>query len=112
MATTTPQATNSIVPIPPANTLSLEQSAQLMNDNDFRGRVKVALLNIALQTIQQANQGLSKQRWAQSTIGSPDLAAVQLIGSVVLQPGVQEMGTNIDDGTLAFAVGNALNSTL
>jgi hypothetical protein len=101
-----------IVPIPPAGTLTLEQSAQLMNDPEFRGRVKVALLNLAMQTLREANQNLSRLRWAQSTITSADTSVVQAIGPVVMQPGVQEKGTEIDDGTLMFATGNALNSII
>ena len=109
MAAPTPQP-KSIVPVPPAGTLSTEQSAELMNDMSFRGRVKVCCLTYAMRLLTEV-QGQGRLRWAQATMQGPDTSAMQIIPAVVMQPAVQSQGTGIDDGTLQFATEQALNPT-
>lgn len=99
-----PHQQTDITPIPPATTLSLDQSAQLMKDFTFLGRVKSAALTYAQYlSLQPANSG-AKVRWMQQTMNQPDQMAQQLVSPVVLNPNVQQAGSTIDDPGLQAAV--------
>lgn len=91
--------------------MTYEESAQLIQDPQFRGRVKVACLTYA-QRILSGGAGTPSQaasRWASATYQSPDSAAQGVQGPTVMEPGVQSMGANIDDGGLQFATESAVN---
>lgn len=91
--------------------LTYEQSAALMTDMAFRGRVKVAVLNFASYIFGEAPNALAhntKMKWAQNAIVNPDMVAAQAQPVVVMDPGIQEAGATVDDATLQSAVENAL----
>lgn len=96
-----------IVPTPPATTLSYEQSAALMQDFTFQGRVKVACLAYA-QTITLEPTGSTahntRMRWAQSVYQNPMQVAQQITPPVVLNPNVQQNGSDITDDNLQGVV--------
>ncbi|PWT72781.1 MAG: hypothetical protein C5B60_09175 [Chloroflexi bacterium] len=84
--------------------LSLAESAALMIDSDFRGRVKVAALKYATYMFMQGGNSVSRTAWAQRTMQQPDQAAAALVGPVVMNVNVQTLGPNIDDNNLGAAV--------
>lgn len=92
--------------------LSLDESAQLMQDAQFRGRVKVACMNYAQRILAGGSFSQAAFRWASQTYQSPDAAAQSVTGPTVMEPGVQDQGGAIDDGGLQFAVENAVNKML
>lgn len=104
-----------IVPTPPATKLSYDQSNLLMQDSNFRGRVKVACLNFA-KYIQgeAANEPAhnTRVRWAQTTIQNPDPTAQQIQPPTVMQDGVQTQGSAISDQDLQTAVETAVKGVL
>lgn len=84
--------------------MSFEDSAALMNDADFRARVKVAALQYATGIFLQANNSKSRSNWAQATMASPDMQAQTLTPNVVMNVNVQAAGGTIDDMGLLSAV--------
>ena len=88
------------------------QSAALMMDTAFRGRVKVAALKFAVSiegeapTVPSHNARL---RWAQLMYQQPDMMATQLQPPVVMDPGVQNAGSAIDDAGLQASVEAVVN---
>lgn len=113
--TATPRTTDPIVPIPPATKLSYDQSAVLMNDFEFRGRVKVSVLEYAKYIMDEATNTpahTSRLRWAQQTYQSPDAVAQQLQPPVVMDTAVQTAGSAIDDVALQSAVEGVVNKLL
>ena len=104
MAPTPPEP---IVPIPPATTLSYEQSAALMNNSIFRGRVKVACLKFANSILDEATSvtgHTSRVKWATATFGYPDQAAQQAQPPTVMDAAVQDAGSDITDDALQASV--------
>ena len=92
--------------------MTYEQSAELMQDLIFRGRVKVSMLKYAtyVQAEDPATQGhSSRYRWAQQAAMQPDMTAQQLQPMVVMDPNVQSQGAAIDDATLQTAVEAVVN---
>ena len=104
-----------ITPIPPATTLSYDQSAQLMNDYTFRGRVKTACLKFA-DTImnEQPSVGAhnTRMKWAAQCFQNPDIIAGQVQPATVMDPAVQSAGSGIDDGGLQGAVEGVINKMM
>lgn len=95
--------------------LSYEQSADLMKDGVFQGRIKVACLKYADYIIgEPANvQGHSTRvKWAQQCMLLPDSAAQQVTPTVVMDVAVQEQGATIEDAALQSATENAINKML
>jgi len=89
-----------------------EESAALMNDLVFRGRIKVSALRYAdTLTIQAvpASSHTSLLRWSWQTIGSPDVMAQSLQPSVVMDAAVQQDGASISDAALQGAVEATIN---
>lgn len=93
--------------------MTYEESAQLIQNPQFRGRIKVACLTYASRIISQGG-GASNAllRWCNQTMQMPDQAAQNVQGPAVMEPGVQSQGANIDDGSLQFSVENAVNKML
>lgn len=84
--------------------MTFEESAQLINDQAFRGRVKVAALLYAQYLSQQPNLGNAKQTWIRQTMQAPDQAAQLLSPNVVINPNVQQAGAAVTDANLQAAV--------
>lgn len=84
-----------------------EESAALINDLVFRGRVKVACLRYADSIL--ANPGgqpapNATMRWAMQTFQQPDMIAQQIQGPTVMDGAVQSAGANVTDQALQGAV--------
>lgn len=96
--------------------MTYEESAALIIDQNFRGRIKVACLTYASRILKGGEAGVggsqAGNRWANQTFQQPDQAAQTVIGPAVMEPGVQSQGAQIDDGALQFSVENAVNKTL
>lgn len=95
--------------------MTYEESAALMADAQFRGRIKVAAIKFADAIIGEPETTAAHQtrlRWAQDTFRQPDLAAMQLQPPVVMDAAVQSAGANIDDGGLQAAVETVVNKML
>jgi hypothetical protein len=84
--------------------MNLLESANLMNNPDFRNRVKASALQYALFIQTQPNNSNSRANWAQRMLQSPDQMATQLAGGVVMNVNVQQGGENVTDQNLAAAV--------
>jgi hypothetical protein len=91
--------------------LSYTDSAALMMDGNFRGRIKVAVLRFATYIMEESPSSLAhntKLKWAQATLINPDSAATQVQPVVVMDSAVQDQGAEIDDAGLQAATENAL----
>lgn len=95
--------------------MSYTDSAALMTNPVFRGRVKVACLtfasaiNIEGPDVPAHNARL---RWASQTIGNPDLVAGQIQPPTVMDPAVQAAGGDVTDAALQGAVETVVNTIL
>lgn len=95
--------------------LTYEQSASLMVDDTFRGRVKVACLTFANYIASEAPNvpaHNTRVKWAQQTFQMPDGSAQQVTPLVVMDQAVQSAGAAIDDASLQTAVENAINKMI
>lgn len=95
--------------------LTYEESAALMTNPTFRGRIKVACLTYAQYILGEApgNPGHSSRvRWAQQTFLGPEQAATSIQPPVVMYGAVQEAGSNIADAALQAAVESTVNQIL
>lgn len=95
--------------------LTYEQSAELMNDPAFRGRVKVACLRFATFILDEAPTvpaHSSRIRWAQNTFAMPDAAAGAATPPTVMDGAVQTDGAAITDAVLQTAVETTVNKML
>lgn len=98
--------------------MTYEESAALMSDIPFRGRVKVAGLKYAtyIQNEDVATAAHSaRYRWAQQMATQPDLSAQTIQPMVVMDDGVQTAGvdntgkSNVTDAALQTAVEAVVN---
>jgi hypothetical protein len=107
--------TTDILPEPPATELSYNQSAQLMMDNTFRGRVKTACLKYA-ESIMNEDPVVAahntRMKWAAQCFQSPDTAAQQVQPPTVMDPAVQTAGSGIPDNALQAAVEGVINKMM
>jgi hypothetical protein len=95
--------------------LTYEQSAELMQDMTFRGRIKVACLKYADYIVGEAANTpahSTRIRWAQQTFASPESSAGAIQPVVVMDAAVQQDGSAITDEALQSAVENAVNKML
>lgn len=95
--------------------LTYEESAALMNEPVFRGRIKVAALTFAVYILNEPSgteSHNSRYHWAQQTFQQPDMTAAQLQPGVVMDPAVQGSGAAIDDGALQVAVEGVIKKLL
>ena len=72
--------------------MTYQESAALMTDPEFRGRVKVAAIKFADSIMIEATsvpQHNARLRWAVSAFQQPDMVALQLQPPTVMDPGVQ-----------------------
>jgi|SRR5215472_12861795 len=87
--------------------LSYDQSAALMTDPAFRGRVKVACLSFATVIAEEAGTVAghgARYRWAQQCMQQPDMTAQTVQAATVMDPAIQAGGSGVDDATLQSAV--------
>ena len=91
--------------------MTYEESAALMQDMAFRGRVKVAALNYAQYLSLQVATASSNatMMWVQQTFRSPDAMAQTLTPPTVMNPNVQAAGTDVSDDALLAAVQSVAN---
>ena len=95
--------------------MTYDESAALMIDVAFRGRVKVACLKFAdsimgeAETVPAHNTRL---KWAQSTFVNPEFAAAQVQPATVMDPAVQAAGATIDDAALQGSVETVINKMM
>ena len=95
--------------------MTYTESAALMNDPAFRGRIKVACLkyassiNIEANTVPAHNTRL---RWAQQCFQQPDMVSQQIQPPTVMDPAVQLAGADITDPALQGAVEGTVNNML
>lgn len=95
--------------------MTYEESAALMNDPTFRGRVKVASLKYATSITDESPivpAHNTRLRWAQSCYQSPDTIAGQLQPPTVMDSAVQAAGADISDEALQGAVETVVNKIL
>lgn len=95
--------------------LSYEESAALMTDQAFRGRIKVACIKFAdfiqLEAASEAAHN-TRVKWAHNALAQPEAAAQQVAPVVVMDPSVQESGADVTDAALQSAVEASVNKML
>lgn len=88
--------------------MTYEESAALINDTTFRGRIKVAGLKFSTTILNEnpasVNGHAGRYRWAQQMAQNPDSESARLQPLVVLDPAVQQNGAQIADAALQGAV--------
>lgn len=95
--------------------MTYEESAALMTDSAFRGRVKVAALKYADSIMGEATNTPAhntRERWALMTMQNPDGTAAQLQPPTVMDAAVQAAGAEIDDEALQASVETVVNKMM
>lgn len=95
--------------------LTYEESASLMADMVFRGRIKCAGLKYAtfIQNEQPNVEAHSaRYRWAQQMANAPEDTAMRLQPMVVMDASVQDAGSDITDASLQTTVETVVNKFL
>jgi hypothetical protein len=95
--------------------MTYEESAALMNDVEFRGRVKVSALKYADSIMIEASTVAghnTRTRWAQNCMQNPEMTAQQLQPPVCMDAAVQLAGATITDAALQGAVESTVNKML
>jgi hypothetical protein len=91
------------------------ESSELMQNQEFRGRIKVSALKYAdsimieLPSVPAHNARL---RWATNCFQQPDMVSQQLQPATVMDPAVQTAGSAITDVALQPAVEGVVNKML
>ena len=89
-----------------------KQSADLMNDFEFRGRIKVNVLKYAkyIHGESPSTDGHSpRYRWAQAAYQNPEQVTLQVHPPLVMDDQVQVDGADIEDSNLYMAVQRTVN---
>jgi len=95
--------------------LTYEQSAELMENAVFRGRVKVGCITYARYITDEAPTTpahSTRTRWAQQTLVAPEATVNQVTPTVVMDGAVQADGAEITDANLQVAVETSVNKLL
>lgn len=95
--------------------MTYNESAALMTDLEFNGRIKVAAIKYADAIINEpSTTGAhnTRLRWAQGCFQNPTGTAQQLQPPVVMDAEVQADGPAITDAALQVAVETVVNKTL
>jgi hypothetical protein len=95
--------------------MTYEESSALMENQAFRGRVKVAVLKYADSIMIEASSvpaHNTRQKWAVNTMQSPEMVAMQVQPPTVMDPAVQAAGAAIEDIALQGAVEAVVNKLL
>ena len=91
------------------------ESAALMTDIEFRGRIKVACLKYADSIIGETTgtpAHNTRIKWAQTCFQQPDMTAAQTQPPTVMDPEVQADGPEITDLALQGAVETVVNKMM
>jgi hypothetical protein len=95
--------------------MTYEESAALMIDLDFRGRIKVSALKYADSIMGEAETTPAhntRVRWATNCMTNPDMTATQLQPPVCMDAAVQADGAEITDEALQGSVEATVNKLL
>lgn len=95
--------------------MTYEESAALMTDLTFRGRVKVACLKFADYIVNEAASvpaHTTRFKWATRTQQQPDQVAGEVQPPTVMDAAVQSAGKDITDAALQTAVETTVNRLL
>ena len=95
--------------------LTYQDSADLMNDAAFRSSFMVACLKFADFIAAEANDVTAhntRLRWANNCMANPQMTAMQVQPTTVMQDAVQTEGAEISDADLQVAVETAVNQML
>jgi hypothetical protein len=95
--------------------MTYEESAALMTDPTFRGRIKVAALKYADSITNEATNTPAhntRLRWAVNTMQQPDMVAQQLQPPTVMDGQVQSDGAEITDTLLQGSVEAVINKLM
>ena len=95
--------------------MTYSESAALMTDSDFRGRVKVACLKFA-DSISNEDPVVpahnARLRWANMAMTNPDMVATQTQPPTVMDSAVQAEGAAVTDDALQGAVETVVNKLI
>lgn len=95
--------------------MTYEESALLMQDATFRGRIKVAVLKYSSFIQVEPPETMahnSRYRWAMTAAQQPDMTAQQIQPMVVMDPQVQLEGATVEDLELQTAVEAVVNKII
>ena len=95
--------------------MTYTESNALMNDMEFRGRIKVAALKYADSIMNEGNAVAahnSRMKWAQTCITQPDMMAANLQPPVCMDAAIQTDGADVTDAALQGAVETTVNRML
>jgi len=95
--------------------LTYDDSASLMRDATFIGRIKVACLKFANYILDEPSSTAAhntRYRWAQNTVVDADAVASKIAPGVVMDPQVQTDGSGITDAALQTSVETAVQKLL
>jgi len=95
--------------------MTYDESAALMIDLEFRGRIKVSVLKYADSIVGEDTSvpaHNTRLRWAQNTMQQPDQTAMQIQPAVVMDSQVQTDGKAITDVALQGSVEATVNKML
>lgn len=95
--------------------MTYTESAALMTDADFRGRVKVACLKYADSIIGEPTDTPAhntRLRWASQCEQAPEMVAMQVQPPTVMDAAVQAAGAEISDAALQGSVEAVVNKIL
>ena len=95
--------------------MTYNESAALMTDPEFRGRIKVACLKYADSIVGEPTGTAAhntRLKWAQTCFQGPDMVAAQTQPPVVMDAEVQADGPAITDLALQVAVETVVNKLM
>jgi hypothetical protein len=95
--------------------LTYDDSANLINDPKFRGRVKIACLKFANYILDEAGTTAAhgaRSRWANQCVQQPDMTMNTVVPPLVLDPAIQSTGAAVDDPTLQTAVEDTIQQLM
>jgi hypothetical protein len=95
--------------------MTYQESYELMQSAEFRGRCQVAALKFADSIMIEATSvpaHNTRMRWAQNAMQNPSMVAAQIQPPTVMDPAVQTAGAAIEDVALQGAVEAVVNKLL
>jgi hypothetical protein len=95
--------------------MTYKESAELMSDQSFQGRIKVAVLKYADSIMIEAGSvpaHNTREKWAVQTMQNPQMVAMQVQPPTVMDPAVQTAGATVTDEALQGAVEGVVNKLL
>ena len=95
--------------------LTYEESAALMMDQEFRGRIKVACLKFAAFIMDEdaaTPAHNTRTKWAQEAMRNPEATASIVQPPTVMDAAVQAAGSGIADAALQSSVEVTINKML